>query len=96
MQQASKSVGGHRMSSKMAPQKKNEEAIISNRASKETADFVLSSENQARVQHCKNILSNQRLYAETILINARTGKRVKEQYRKGGRNGGGRGGKTAF
>lgn len=79
--------------------KNNEEVILSNRANKnETSEFILNEENKARVQHCKNILSNQRLYAETILINARTGKQVNEQYRKGTRNAGGGGGngKTTF
>ena len=39
---------------------------------------MLSEENQARITQCKSILTNQRLYAETILVNARTGKRVKD------------------
>jgi len=41
----------------------------------------LSNENVAKYQDCKKILDNQKLYAETILVNAFTGKQVKPVYK---------------
>ena len=37
-----------------------------------------NEENMKMMDHCKKISNNAYLYAETILVNARTGKRVKE------------------
>lgn len=37
----------------------------------------VSAENAQRIRNCRNILQNQRLYAETILVNAKTGKQLK-------------------
>ena len=40
--------------------------------------FMKNEENMKMMDHCKKISNNAYLYAETILVNARTGKRVKE------------------
>jgi hypothetical protein len=67
------------MNSKPQSHRESERVGVSQpRGGKEAPPFVISEENQVRIQHCKNILTNQRLYAETILVNARTGKRVKD------------------